>query len=270
MIGEDEVGTRLHRLGALPAPETLLPGVLRSLGLGYWYAPAASPLGTVLVARGPRGVVAVRWGETAAEFAAWVRDRLGHTVRPEERLPERLARSVAAGLRGEGRGVLCDLAGLSDFQRDVLGATRTIPRGEVRTYGWVAREIGRPGAVRAVGTALGHNPIPLVIPCHRVVRGDWRLGEYSGGGGTAAKRRLLGAEGVDPDGLEALARSGVRFWGSDTTRVFCVPSCRHARRVTGAHRVTFGSEAAARGAGYRPCGVCRPAAARQGSVSSPP
>jgi O-6-methylguanine DNA methyltransferase len=156
--------------------------------------------------------------------------------------------------------VAVDLGALTDFQRAVLGATRTIPRGEVRTYGWVAREIGRPGAVRAVGTALGHNPIPLVIPCHRVVQGDWRLGNYSGGG-PEAKRLVLATEGVDADELEALARAGVRFHGSDTTRIFCVPSCRDARRITLAHRIAFGSEREARAAGYRPCRVCRPAAA---------
>ncbi|HEX3606268.1 MAG TPA: methylated-DNA--[protein]-cysteine S-methyltransferase [Candidatus Dormibacteraeota bacterium] len=260
-MGEDVVEAGLRDLGRRPAPETLLPAVLGRLGLGYWYAPAESPLGTVLVAHGPAGVVAVRWGESPEAFEAWVRERIGHTVRPAERLPERLAAVVEAGLRGRGRDVRCDLGGLSDFHRDVLEATRTIPLGEVRTYGWVAREIGRPGAVRAVGTALGHNPIPLVIPCHRVVQGDWRLGNYSGDGGPDSKRRVLAAEGVDPGELEALARSRVRFHGSDTTRIFCVPTCRHARRATEAHRVTFGSEAAARAAGYRPCKVCRPAAA---------
>ena len=57
-----------------------------------------------------------------------------------------------------------------------------IPRGEVRPYGWIAAEIGRPKAVRAVGTALGHNPVPLIVPCHRVVRSDGMIGQYSLGG----------------------------------------------------------------------------------------
>lgn len=259
-MGEDVVEAGLGELGRRPAPGTLLPGVLQRLGLGHWYAPAESPLGPVLVAHGPAGVVAVRRGSDGAELEAWFREHRGGTLHRAGRLPEALAAAVAAGLRGDGRRVTVDLEGLSDFQRDVLGATRTIPRGEVRSYGWVAREIGRPGAVRAVGTALGHNPIPLVIPCHRVVRGDWRLGQYSGGG-PEAKRRALAAEGVDAGALEALARTGVRFHGSDTTRIFCVPTCRHARRATGVHRVAFGSEHEARAAGFRPCRVCRPAAA---------
>ncbi|HVS40655.1 MAG TPA: methylated-DNA--[protein]-cysteine S-methyltransferase [Candidatus Dormibacteraeota bacterium] len=260
MRSEDVVETGLREMGRVRAPETLLPAVLRELGLGLWYAAVESPLGPVFVAHGPAGVVAVHRGEDAAGFEALVRRRFGRDVHRAERLPDRLAAAVDAGLSGDGRRVRVDLGGLTGFQRDVLEATRTIPRGEVRTYGWVAREIGRPGAVRAVGTALGHNPIPLVIPCHRVVQGDWRLGQYSGGG-PEAKRRVLAAEGVDSDELEGLARAGVRFWGSDTTRVFCVPFCRHARRSTAAHRVTFGSEGQARAAGYRPCKVCRPAAA---------
>lgn len=260
MRREDVVEGGLRDMGRVRAPATLLPTVLRELGLGYWYAPAESPLGPVFVAHGPHGVVAVHRGEDAAEFEALLLRRTGRAAHRAERLPDRLAAAIDAGLRGEGRRVSVDLGGLTGFQRDVLEATRTIPRGEVRTYGWVAREIGRPGAVRAVGSALGHNPIPLVIPCHRVVQGDWRLGQYSGGG-PDAKRRVLAFEGVEAGELEALARAGVRFHGSDTTRIFCVPTCRNARRVTAAHLVRFGSEAQARAAGYRPCKVCRPAAA---------
>ena len=109
-----------------------------------------------------------------------------------------------------------------------------IPRGEVRPYGWIAAEIGRPKAVRAVGTALGHNPVPLIVPCHRVVRSDGYIGQYSLGG-PANKRAILAAEGADPDGLEGLARAGIRYFGSDTTRIFCLPTCHDARRVTDRH-----------------------------------
>src|SRR5262249_5759625 len=140
----------------------------------------------------------------------------------------------------------------------VLRKALEIPRGEVRPYSWIAREIGHPKAVRAVGSALAHNPVPILIPCHRVVKSDGTLGQYSMGG-DEAKRRLLAAEGARPGPLEALARRGVRYFGSDTTRVFCFPSCRHARRVMAHHRVEWASEAAARRAGYRPCNVCRPA-----------
>ncbi len=135
-----------------------------------------------------------------------------------------------------------------------------IPRGEVRPYGWIAREIGRPKAVRAVGTALGHNPVPLIVPCHRVVRSDGMIGQYSLGG-PENKRTILSAEGLDPDELEGLARAGIRFIGSDTTRIYCMPSCHDARRVTERHKQEFRSAGAAAAAGYRPCRHCRPLAA---------
>jgi O-6-methylguanine DNA methyltransferase len=133
-----------------------------------------------------------------------------------------------------------------------------IPRGEVRPYGWIAAEIGRPRAVRAVGTALAHNPVPLVVPCHRVVRSDGSIGQYSLGG-PAAKRTVLAAEGLDPDELEAGARAGLRYLGSDTTHIVCLPTCHNAKRITPRHRVPFRSLAAATTAGYRACRECRPA-----------
>lgn len=80
------------------------------------------------------------------------------------------------------------------FDRDVWNACAQIPRGETRTYGWIARKIGRPHAARAVGTALGRNPFAPGIPCHRVVRSDGSLGGYSGRGGLRRKKALLEAE----------------------------------------------------------------------------
>jgi O-6-methylguanine DNA methyltransferase len=142
----------------------------------------------------------------------------------------------------------------------VLRKTAEIPRGEVRPYGWVAAEIGRPGAVRAVGSALAGNPVPLIVPCHRVVRSDGVLGQYSLGG-AANKPRLLAGEGVDVERLRALSRRGIRYLGSATTRIFCHPTCRHARRITARHRVELASIGDAESRGFRPCRDCRPHAA---------
>jgi methylated-DNA-[protein]-cysteine S-methyltransferase len=80
-----------------------------------------------------------------------------------------------------------------------LQAVRTIPAGTVWTYGQMARAIGNPRASQAVGQALGRNPVPVVIPCHRVIASDGSLGGYSGGGGLASKRLLLNLEGALPD-----------------------------------------------------------------------
>jgi methylated-DNA-[protein]-cysteine S-methyltransferase len=82
-----------------------------------------------------------------------------------------------------------DLSGATPFQREVWEITRLIPYGEIRTYLWVAEQIKRPRALRAVGQALGRNPLPVIVPCHRVVASDGGLGGF--GGGVEMKRYLL-------------------------------------------------------------------------------
>jgi methylated-DNA-[protein]-cysteine S-methyltransferase len=139
----------------------------------------------------------------------------------------------------------------------VLAKTLEIPRGEVRPYAWIAREIGHPAAVRAAGSALGRNPVPILIPCHRVVRSDGATGNY--GFGPQLKVDLLQVEKVNLDETRQLGRRGVHYLASDTTSVFCYPSCTHARRITPAHRVELANVVAARAGGYRPCRHCRPA-----------
>ncbi len=89
-----------------------------------------------------------------------------------------------------------DLSGKSNFARAILLACRRIPYGEIRSYGWLARVVGRPKAARPVGNVLARNPLPLVIPCHRVVRADGTLGGFSARGGLSLKARLLQLEGI--------------------------------------------------------------------------
>jgi methylated-DNA-[protein]-cysteine S-methyltransferase len=109
-------------------------------------------------------------------------------------------------------GLSIDLDDRSAWDRLVLGAVRNVPPGTTVSYGEVARMIGRAGAARAVGGAVGRNPVGLVIPCHRVIAGDGSLGGYGGGwwGGRAAglelKRELLAREGVHVPGPESEAR----------------------------------------------------------------
>jgi O-6-methylguanine DNA methyltransferase len=98
----------------------------------------------------------------------------------------------------EDLGTRFDLRSVTEFERAVLLKAREIPRGQVRTYRWIAAQIGHPAAVRAVGSALRKNPVPVLIPCHRVVRSDGRIGNY-GLGGSANKRAILAAEGVPFD-----------------------------------------------------------------------
>jgi methylated-DNA-[protein]-cysteine S-methyltransferase len=85
-----------------------------------------------------------------------------------------------------------DLSSGTSFQQAVWRILTTIPRGETRSYGWVAKKIGRPRASRAVGAACGANPVPIIVPCHRVIAGDGSIGGF--GGGLPLKRRLLALE----------------------------------------------------------------------------
>jgi O-6-methylguanine DNA methyltransferase len=243
------------------APATLRPAVLAEVGLADLYARFDSPIGPLVVAWTGLGVSAVEAAPDDAAFEAAHRARTGRPANRADRLPDRLATAIARRLEGDRRvRIDLDLRGHSDFERDVWHKALEIPRGEVRPYGWVAAEIGRPKAVRAVGTALGHNPVPLIVPCHRVVRTDGTLGQYSLGG-PENKEAILTAEGVDLPRLGRLASAGVRYIGSDTTRIFCLPTCRHARRVTDRHRLEFHSMAEGLARGYRACRVCRPASA---------
>ena len=242
------------------APSTLAPAVLVEVGLADRYARMESPIGPLVVAWNGLGVSGVEYADDDAAFEATHLARTGRRAFRADTLPDGLASAIGRRLAGDRRvRIDLDLRGRTDFERDVWGKALEIPRGEVRPYGWIAAEIGRPRAVRAVGTALGHNPVPLIVPCHRVVRSDGMLGQYSLGG-PGNKRTILAAEGLDPDALESEARAGIRFVGSDTTHVVCLPTCHAAKRITSAHRVPFRSMAAAAAARYRPCRACRPAA----------
>jgi methylated-DNA-[protein]-cysteine S-methyltransferase len=118
----------------------------------------------------------------------------------EASLPPAIARYVdivvrmLAGEPVDVAGIEVDLSSADAFEREVYSAARAIPRGEVRTYGELARSLGRPGASRAVGAALGRNPIPIIVPCHRILAASGKSGGFSAPGGTATKFRLLSIE----------------------------------------------------------------------------
>ena len=244
-----------------PAPVRLADRVLDAVGLTDAYVQVDGPIGPLFVAFGARGISLVERAGDAGEFEEQFRSTFGRPVRRVEKAPELIERVIEARVWGRAaakpKQVPLDLTELPEFERQVLLKTLEIPRGEVRPYAWVAAELGRPLAVRAVGNALARNPVPFVVPCHRVVRSDGRIGNY-GAGGPESKRALLQSEGLDTDELERLPAAGVRFIGSDTTHVYCYPSCRNARRISDQHRVPFKTVDQSRRAGYRACKVCRP------------
>jgi len=97
-----------------------------------------------------------------------------------------------------GRPARIDLDGITGLRRKVCEALVEVPAGETVTYAELARRIGHPGACRSVGSAVARNPLPLLIPCHRVLRGDGGLGGFTAGGGIELKRRMLELEGIRP------------------------------------------------------------------------
>lgn len=213
----------------------------------------------VWVAFSTRGLTMIHAGGSADELRARYAGRCARELEPET-LPERLRRQVVAALSGEEASrPEVDFTGATDFERDVLQVLTEIPRGEVRTYSWVAQRAGRPSAVRAVGNICARNVVPFVVPCHRVVPTSGGVGNYAFG--TPMKRELLEREGVDLAELDELARRGVRFVGSKTTKIFCVPTCRDARRIREENRVLFRDADAAGEKGFRPCRRCEPVAA---------
>ena len=245
------------------APAGLAPRALAAVGLADDYAAVSAPIGPVFVAWNGLGVSFVSIGPDAAAFEARFAAAVGRPLRRVDRPPVQLARALERRLAGDRTARLrLDLRGRAAFERAVWEKALEIPRGEVRPYGWIAAEIGRPNAVRAVGSALGRNPVPLVVPCHRVVRSDGTIGQYSMGG-PEVKRRVLTSEGLDLDAFQSLAAHGIRYVGSDTTHIVCLPTCRHARRVTARHNVAFRSLGEAAASGYRPCRICRPASGAQ-------
>ena len=164
------------------------------------YSWLSTPLGALWVARSSRGVVRISLrARSEKAFLEDLRRTAGQgaaEVRKDRRATARVIRQLREYFRGSRRSFdhPVDLEALTPFQRRVLRATARIPFGEVVSYGRIAAAIGKPRASRAVGNALGANPVPILIPCHRVVAGDGTLGGFTGG--TAIKRRLLEAEGI--------------------------------------------------------------------------
>jgi len=223
-----------------------------------WYAGISTPLGGLFVAQGRDGICCAAQTSSARDFErACLR---GFGVRPtrDVRLRGGLAKQIADHVTGKRAfsGAL-DLSGLTQFRRRVLRKVCEIPFGEVRSYQWVAKEIGSGRAVRAVGTALARNPIPFVIPCHRVVRTDGRIGQYSAGG-PSMKAKILAFEGVDLDGLARLAARRIRLVGNKARKVLCLPTCHAGKRIGQSRAVYFSTIQDTIRQGYRSCRHCRP------------
>ncbi len=175
-------------------PASIERAVLIRTDLADQYTTIAGPIGRIYVGFTSIGVSSIVPTPSEEEFLAAHERRVGRPAYRGE-LPSKLETMLLKTFESGKRGQLpVDLRPLTPFQQEVLEITSTIPPGEVRPYGWVAREMGNDGAVRAVGTALGRNPVPIAIPCHRVVRADGSIGNYAFG--ADMKHRLLEHEGM--------------------------------------------------------------------------
>jgi O-6-methylguanine DNA methyltransferase len=254
--------SRLRGFPIVKAPDTLLPEVLRRVGLADTYWRLESPVGTVFIAHSPAGISMVTRARSAAEFEAAFRRVHGRAVYPEKHVvPAEIQARVKRLQVRDPKDIRFDLRDLSEFERAVLLKALEIPPGEVRPYSWIAREIGHPGAVRAAGSALAKNPVPLLIPCHRVVRSDGHIGKYSMGG-PRNKRALLEMEGAQPQTLERLAATGVRYLGNAKQKHYCYPTCGGISTLLLSNVVRFPDAEEAAAAGFHPCEDCRPPLAK--------
>ena len=174
----------------------------------YGFTLFDTPVGRCGIAWGDRGVVGIQLPE-AGEFET--RERMLHRfpaaaeTAPPPEVQQALDRIVAllGGEPSDLSAIALDMDGVPAFHRGVYEVARDIPAGKTLSYGDVAARLGARGAARAVGQALGHNPFPIVVPCHRVLAARGKIGGFSAQGGIATKLRLLAIEGVRINGAPA-------------------------------------------------------------------
>ena len=199
-MGRDPDSAADHGAGPdEPGPGRGAEDVPDRAGQTHLWFKADSPAGPVFVAHSNGWVTGLLIAPEGREpdpgrFVDYMRDEVGADVEPDPDPDPKLVARVGEALATGRTDVPVDLSARSPFHQEVLRATARIPRGEVRTYGELAEAVGRPRAARAVGTAMARNPVPLLVPCHRVVPSSGGVGNY--GFGSDLKAKLLAGEGV--------------------------------------------------------------------------
>ena len=218
-----------------------------------------SSLGDLLVAMSKRGVVLTHYIHDDRDIAATLANlRLQFDPVEDHRTVREVGKEVSRYVAGDAKAlhqhVDLTLAG-NAFQKKVLDGLQTVPRGALVSYQALGASVGSAKAARAVGNALHNNPVPIYVPCHRVIAADGRIGGYVGG--AACKLQLLRSEGFAVDGDTANI-PGTTVWGYRGTKIYCRPGCRIAAHGERARLVFFANPEEARRAGMRPCKICRP------------
>ncbi len=234
---------------------------LRSRLLTYRVFP--SPLGHILIARSEQGVSLVEYLERGTTLRGSRLNRLpGLEVIEGGEEIETLYRELREYLEGKRTRFEwpLDLRLVpSDFRRAVLEATAKIPYGAVISYTGIAWKVRKPAAVRAVAQALRWNPLPIVIPCHRVVGTSGSLTGYAGNR-VDLKHRLLAAEGIPTVKMrhDFQIPRGAMYVAGPGEEAYCLPTCPGLGSLTLARLTLFGLRERAEAAGLRPCRTCRP------------
>ncbi len=218
-----------------------------------------SPLGDLLVAMTGRGIVLNHYLLDGDDLAVTIAKlRLELDLVDDRRTINEVSEEIRRYLAGEAKALRqkVDFTLVStEFQKRVLHKLQEVPRGAVVSYQALGVAAGAPKGARAVGNAMHNNPVPIYVPCHRVIASGGRIGGY--GGGIPRKLQLLRSEGF------ALADAAVRLpdnviWGHKGTKIYCRGTCRTAARVDGARILFFADAREARQAGMRPCKICLP------------
>jgi methylated-DNA-[protein]-cysteine S-methyltransferase len=253
LVAEPHVALARDRLEARLAD-------LKSRLVAYHVFP--SPMGPVLLARSEQGVLLVEYlGRRHRPEATQLRKLRGAEVVEDAGETEALSRELVEYM--EGRRTRLDWPldlrlVRSDFYREVLRVTAGIPYGAVLSYAGLATEVGRPRAVRAAAQALRWNPLPIVIPCHRVIGSSGALTGYAGGT-TEKKQRLLSVEGIPTEKAGRdfrIRRDAMYVLGRGDTE-YCLPSCPSVDPFPHGG-ILFASRERAEATGLAPCTGCRP------------
>lgn len=195
LVARDEAERRSRAASAGLSDAARIAGLL-DVALGS----VDTPTGRLLVAVTPRGLVRLAFPDEAVdEIVAQLADRISPRILESASATDEVRRELDQYFDGSRTtfGVPLDWRLIQGFARRTLRATAKVPFGSTTTYGDLAYAVGSPRAARAVGNALGSNPIPIVVPCHRVLRAGGSIGGY--GGGVERKRLLLSLEGSLPD-----------------------------------------------------------------------
>ena len=218
-----------------------------------------SPLGDLLVAVTGRGIALNHYLLDDSDLAATI-----EKLRPQLDLVDdsRAVQAIGAEIRqylaGDAKALRRNVDLIlvaSPFQQKVLRKLREVPRGALISYRGLGAVAGAPKGARAVGNAMHTNPVPIYVPCHRVIASDGGLGGY--GGGLDRKLQLLRSEGFAL-GVRDVKLPQSSVWGHRGTKIYCRANCRSAARADRSRLLFFADPKDARHAGLRPCKVCRP------------